>query len=215
MARGRLITIEGVDGSGKTTLAAGLADALRVRGVQARVLREPGGVEVAERIRELVHDPTLTIGPRTEALLFAAARAQLVEEALEPLLQAGTYVVLDRFVDSSLAYQGGGRALGIDQIAEINRFATGGLTPDRTLLLTVAPELGRSRARARETVIDRLEGERDEFFSLVAEAYSELAARDPDRIRLLDASKPPERVLEAALAQLRDLFPPEPEDARR
>jgi dTMP kinase len=208
MARGRLITIEGLDGSGKTTLAAGLADALRARGVEARVLREPGGVEVAERIRELVHDPALRIGPRTEALLFAAARAQLVEEALEPLLQAGTWVVLDRFVDSSLAYQGGGRALGIDEIAEINRFATRGLAPDRTLLLTVAPELGRSRTRARDAVIDRLERERDEFFTRVAEAYRELAGRESGRIRSLDSSESPERVLDAALAELRDLFPP-------
>jgi dTMP kinase len=215
MVRGRLITIEGVDGSGKTTLATGLASALRAWDIEVRLLREPGGVEVAERIRELVHDPALTIGPRTEALLFAAARAQLVEEALDPLLEAGTWVVLDRFVDSSLAYQGGGRALGIEVIADINRFATRGLAPDRTLLLTVAPELGRSRARAREAVIDRLERERDEFFTRVADAYRELARREPERIRPLDASKPPERVLDAALAELRDLFPPEARDPAR
>jgi dTMP kinase len=215
MARGRLITIEGVDGSGKTTLAAGLADALRARGIEAHVLREPGGVEVAERIRELVHDPALTIAPRAEALLFAAARAQLVEEALEPLLLAGTWVVLDRFVDSSLAYQGGGRELGIDEIAEINRFATRGLAPDRTLLLSVAPQLGRSRARARETLVDRLEREHDRFFSGVADAYRELAGREPGRIRSLDASEPPERVLDAALAELSDLFPPEARDRPR
>jgi dTMP kinase len=215
VARGRLITIEGVDGSGKTTLAAGLADALRARGIEARVLREPGGVEVAERIRKLVHDPALRIGPRTEALLFAAARAQLVEEALEPLLEAGTWVVLDRFVDSSLAYQGGGRALRIEEIAEINRFATRGLAPDRTLLLTLAPELGRARARAREAVIDRLEREHDEFFSGVAEAYRQLAAREPGRIRSLDASEPPERVLGAALAELSDLFLPEARERHR
>lgn len=215
MSRGRLISIEGLDGSGKTTLAGGLADALRRRGLDVRVLREPGGVDLAERIRQLVHDPAMDIGPRTEALLFAAARAQLVEEALEPVLRTGTWVVLDRFVDSSLAYQGGGRALGLEAIAEINQFATRGLTPDRTLLLTVAPEVGRSRARGRTASVDRLERERDDFFVRVADAYEQLAAAHPARIRLLDASMPPGEVLEAAISQLEDLLPPEPEQFGR
>ena len=150
MARGRLITIEGIDGAGKSTLAAGLVDALAQRGVPATLLREPGGVRTAERIRELVHDPAATIGARAEALLYAAARAQLVEEALEPLLAAGHLVLLDRFVDSSLAYQGAGRDLGIDAVAAINAFGTGGLVPDRTLLLRIDPAAGRERsARAR------------------------------------------------------------------
>src|SRR3954447_8774047 len=109
-----LITIEGLDGAGKTTLAAALADALTARGRPVRLLREPGGVEAAERIRALVTDPGLRVGARAEALLYAAARAQLVEEALRPLLDAGDWVLLDRFVDSSLAYQGGGRELGLD-----------------------------------------------------------------------------------------------------
>src|SRR2546421_7435440 len=112
MTRGRLITIEGLDGAGKTTLAMGLLDAIKQRGIDARLLREPGGVEAAERIRELVKDPGVRIGSRAEALLYAAARAQLVDEALHPLLNAGTWVLLDRFLDSSLAYQGGGRQLG-------------------------------------------------------------------------------------------------------
>ena len=107
-----------------------------------QLLREPGGVHAAERVRELVKDPALTIGARAEALLYAAARAQLVEEALEPLLSSGTWVLLDRFVDSSLAYQGAGRGLGVEAVREINLFATGGLTPDRTLLLTLAPSVG-------------------------------------------------------------------------
>ena len=215
MSRGRLITIEGVDGSGKTTLAAGLADALRAHGIEVRVLREPGGVQLAECIRGLVHDPGLNVGPRTEALLFAAARAQLVVEALEPLLRAGTWVVLDRFVDSSLAYQGRGRSLGLEAIAEINRFATGGLTPDRTLLLRVRPELGRARARARQDAINRLESERDEFFESVAAAYEELAESHPERIRVIDANEPPERVHEAALSHISDLLPPGTEIRRR
>ncbi|MGN6169936.1 MAG: dTMP kinase [Solirubrobacteraceae bacterium] len=207
MARGRLITVEGLDGSGKTTLCLGLLEALAERGLDVRLLREPGGVEAAERIRGLLHDPALRIGARSEALLFAAARAQLVEEALEPLLSAGTWVVLDRFLDSSLAYQGSGRQLGIQGVAEINRFATRGLAPDRTLLLTVSLELGRARTRSRSAVADRLEQERNDFFMRVARGYEELAASDPQRIRSLDANEPPERVLEAALGQLTDLFP--------
>ena len=207
VARGRLITVEGLDGSGKSTLCVGLVEALSERGLDVRLLREPGGVEAAERMRGLLHDPALHIGARSEALLFAAARAQLVEEALEPLLNAGTWVVLDRFVDSSLAYQGSGRRLGMQDVAEINRFATRGLAPDRTLLLTISPELGRARIRSRSTAADRLEREHEEFFTRVATGYAELAASDPQRIRSLDASEPPDRVLEAALAQVKDLFP--------
>ncbi len=205
MARGRLITIEGIDGAGKTTLATALTAALADRGLDVRALREPGGVVVAERIRELVKDPGLRVGARTEALLYAAARAQLVEEAVEPLLESGTWVLLDRFVDSSLAYQGAGRKLGIDEVRAINEFATGRLRADRTLLLTVDPKLGRSRSRSRAEPLDRLEAERDEFFDRVAAAYGELAAREPDRIRTIDAGRPPDHVVEAALQALADL----------
>ena len=215
MPSGRLITVEGLDGSGKTTLCLGLVEALTERGVDARLLREPGGVEAAERIRRLVHDPALRIGARSEALLFAAARAQLVDEAVKPLLDAGTWVVLDRFVDSSLAYQGAARGLGLREVAEINRFATQGLTPDRTLLLTIEPEVGRARARSRSTTADRLESEGDEFFLQVAEAYAELAAAEPARIRSLDASQPPRTVLEAAVLELGDLLPQRAGRARR
>src|SRR5947208_16415336 len=116
MAHGRLITIEGLDGAGKTTLADGLARELEARGRPVRLLREPGGVELSERIRSLVKDPELRVGAAAEALLYAAARAQLVEELVQPLLAEGTWVLLDRFVDSSLAYQGGGRGLGVDDI---------------------------------------------------------------------------------------------------
>jgi dTMP kinase len=206
MPRGRLITIEGIDGAGKTTVAVALADELNARGLDLRLLREPGGVVVAERIRELVKDPTLPVGPRAEALLYAAARAQLVEEALDPLLSQGAWVLLDRFVDSSLAYQGGGRALGIAEVRAINEFATHGLLPDRTLLLEVDVSVGRGRSREREESLDRLERERDEFFSQVSAAYLELWREDPERIRRIDASKPLEQVVAASLEQLSDLL---------
>ena len=206
MERGRLITIEGLDGAGKTTLAAGLEAELSRRGIDVRLLREPGGVGVAERVRELVKDPTLRIGPRAEALLYAAARAQLVEEAVEPLLASGTWVLLDRFVDSSLAYQGGGRELGVEEVLAVNRFATHGRAPDRTLLLSLDPAVGRSRARGRAEPLDRLEAEHDEFFDKVNATYLELAAGDPRRIRTIDASASPDQVLSAALDELSDLL---------
>jgi dTMP kinase len=190
-----LITVEGLDGAGKTTLIAGLSAAL-----DALVLREPGGVEVSERIRTLLKDPELAIDPRAEALLYAAARAQLVAEELRPLLEGGTTVVLDRFVDSSLAYQGAGRGLGVEEIRALNEFATGGLRPDRTLLLRIDPAVGLARISGRPA--DRLEQEDLSFFTAVGEAYEALAAADPDRIAVIDASRPPEAVLADALAAL-------------
>jgi dTMP kinase len=202
MARGRLITIEGIDGAGKTTLAEALVRELSARDHEARLLREPGGVAAAERVREVVKDPDLRIGARAEALLYAAARAQLVEEAVEPLLDGGTWVLLDRFVDSSLAYQGAGRWLGIDAVRAINEFGTGGLRPDRTLLLVVDPSTGRARSRSRAEAVDRLEAEDDGFFQRVANAYLGLAAADPQRIRTIDAGQPPDQVLATALAEL-------------
>jgi dTMP kinase len=206
MSRGRLITIEGLDGAGKTTLALALTDALVARGIDAQLLREPGGVRAAERIRELVKDPELTIGARAEALLYAGARAQLVDEALTPSLESGQWVVLDRFVDSSLAYQGAGRELGIEPVRAINEFGTGGLEPDRTLLLSIDPSVGRARSEQRAEPVDRLEREGDEFFTAIAEAYAELARREPDRIRTLDGSKTPEAVLADAIGALEDLI---------
>jgi dTMP kinase len=195
-----LITVEGLDGAGKTTLVAGLSAALAERGRRVLVLREPGGVEVSERIRELLKDPDLSIDPRAEALLYAAARAQLVAEELRPLLEAGNWVLLDRFVDSSLAYQGAGRGLGVEEIRAINTFATGGLKPDRTLLLRIDPERGLSRIAHRPP--DRLEKEDAAFFAAIAAAYDALAASEPDRIVIIDAAQSPESVLADALAAL-------------
>ena len=189
-----LISVEGLDGAGKTTLIAGLARHLD----DATVLREPGGVELSERIRALVADPTLQVDPRAEALLYAAARAQLVAEKLVD--HEGT-IILDRFVDSSLAYQGGGRELGVENIRNLNAFATRGITPDLTLLLRIDPEQGLQRIAGREA--DRLEASGTAFFERVAQTYDELAAQEPDRFRVLDATLAPEQLLQAALEAIR------------
>jgi len=204
VARGRLITIEGIDGAGKSTLAAALEPALAARGIDVVALREPGGVRVAERIRALVTDPGLEIDARAEALLYAAARAQLVAELVEPTLAGGRSVLLDRFVDSSLAYQGAGRELGIDAVAAITSFATGGLTADRTLLLVLPIAVGRARRGDREP--DRLELEGQPFFARIDAAYRSLARSAPERVRVLDASLSAAALADAALAEIVDLW---------
>jgi dTMP kinase len=222
MARGTLISIEGVDGAGKTTLAAALRHELAAGGARVELLREPGGVDASERIRALVKDPLLALAPRAEALLFAAARAQLLEERVEPLLQDGVTVLLDRFVDSSLAYQGAGRQLGVDAIRALNRFATGGLSPDRTLLLRIDPAEGRARRAQRIHAPDaadtptsapapapegeRFEREGEALYARIAAAYEQLAQAEPERVRAIDASQTPEQVLRDALSQLADLL---------
>jgi dTMP kinase len=198
-----LVTIEGIDGAGKSTLVAGLA----TRFPGAQVLREPGGVELSERLRALVKDPGLRIGDRAEALIYAAARAQLVEERLEPLLDDGATVLLDRFTDSSLAYQGAGRALGVEAVRELNAFATHGLTPDRTLLLRLEPGEAAARVGGRGPQ-DRVEGAPEAFWTACARAYDELAAREPDRWIVLDATLPAPAVLAEAVAQLAPLLDP-------
>jgi len=204
--RGRLITVEGLDGAGKTTLARALVAALHERGREVELLREPGGVALSERIRALVKDPGLEVHPRAEALLYAAARAQLVAQQLEPLLAAGRWVLLDRFVDSSLAYQGAGRALGVEEIRSLNRFATGGLAPDRTLLLRIDARAGLDRAGARGEAADRLEREELAFFVAIGIAYDDLAAEEPGRFAVIDAAQSPAAVLAACLAALEPLL---------
>ena len=207
MALGSLITIEGIDGAGKSTLAASLASELERLGAPVVLLREPGGVELSERIRELVKDPALQVGARAEALLYAAARAQLVQERVRPLIDEGSLVLLDRFVDSSLAYQGAGRSLGVDNVRAINLFATGGLAADRTLLLRISPQAGRERQVERAIQADRLEQEGEEFFHAIAACYEELALEEPERFRVIDASQPAAQVLVLAVQAVADLLP--------
>lgn len=148
----------------------------------------------------------MTVSPSAEALLYAAARAELVHQRVLPLLRAGIWVLLDRFVDSSLAYQGAGRDLGVEQVRAVNLLATAGLTPERTLLLRVAPGTGRARQGSRADEPDRLEREGEPFFQRIASAYDDLAAAEPARIRPIDAEQPPSLVLERALAEIADLL---------
>jgi dTMP kinase len=192
-----LITVEGIDGAGKTTLAAALADRLG-----ATLLRDPGGVEASERIRAIVKDPDLVVGPRAEALLYAAARAELVDQAVRPRLDAGETVVLDRFVDSTLAYQGAARGLGIETIASLNAFATGALVPDVTFLLRLSVADARARRDLRAEAPDRFGREDDGFYATIAAAYDALAEADPDRFVVLDATGSPDAVLRQALSSL-------------
>lgn len=184
---GLFVTFEGIDRSGKTTQARMLVEALRGEAV---AVREPGGTEVGERLRDLLKDPAVTIAPEAEALMFAAARAELVEQVIRPALEAGKVVVSDRFLDSSLAYQGVARGLGVDDVEQINRFATGGLLPDLTVLLSLAP----ARAAERAGQLDRFEDEGDSLQSAVFDAYRELAAADPGRWVIVDADRPSSEV---------------------
>ena len=185
------ITLEGPDGAGKTTQAALLVAHLRAEGHEVVPLREPGGTAMGEHIRALLLDPRhAELAPRTEMLLFAASRAQLVAEVVSPALARGRVVVCERYVDASLAYQGIARGLGIDLVRAVNDAATGGLRPDLTLLLDLDPETGLRRARAatgRAGMGDRLEGETAEFHARVREGFLTLARIEPQRIRVVDA----------------------------
>ncbi len=192
------MTFEGVDGSGKSTQAELLRDALAAEGREVVLTREPGGTELGERVRELVLDgPEMT--PWAEAALFAAARAELVATVVRPALERGADVVSDRYVDSSLAYQGIARGVGVEHVLELNLHVVQGLMPDTTVLLLLDPvEAGR---RAGET--DRLERAGADFRARVDAAYRELAERFPDRIVVLDGGLPPDELSEVIRERLR------------
>jgi dTMP kinase len=193
------VTFEGLDGSGKSTQAELLRRRLAADGVDVVATREPGGTELGEKLRDLVlHGGH--VSPWAEALMYVAARAQLVDQVIRPALERGASVICDRYVDSSLAYQGVARGLGLDRVLELNLAAVGGLLPDRTFLLELDPSEVPSRIRRH---YDRLEREGDDFRGRAAAGYRELAERFPDRIVVLDASRPPEELAEEVYGALR------------
>lgn len=192
------MTFEGIDRSGKTTQAARLVQAL---GHEALGVREPGGTAVGERVRGLLKDPDVSVSPQAEALLFAAARAELVSGVIRPALDVGKVVVSDRYLDSSLAYQGAARGLGVEEVARVNHFATGGLQPDLTLLLELDP----SRALERGGEEDRFEQEGRGLQEKVAAAYEELVGASPARWKRVQADRDPDEVHEDVMAAVRAL----------
>ena len=206
-ARGKFISLEGGEGAGKSTQLKALAAALRERGIDVVETREPGGSEGAERIRELLlSGDDDRWNPRAEALLFAAARADHVDKVIRPALEAGSWVVSDRFLDSSLAYQGGAGDLGIEQVRAINAFGIGEDFPDRTLILALTE--GGARARARDSEIsDRIGGRPENYHQKVDLAFRLIAAEEPGRVRIIDASGAPDEVTDRLLDAIRDLLP--------
>lgn len=189
--QGLFIAIEGGDGAGKSTQSRLLAERLRAAGREVLTTREPGGTPIGEKLRSLVLDHGHgEIDARTEALMFAASRAAHAEQVLRPALQQGKTVVTDRYIDSSVAYQGGGRSLGTGTVRDLNAWATGELWPDLTILLDVDPAAGRTRRTTGSSVEDRLESEPDDFHGRIRAAFQELAATGPQRYLVLDASRP-------------------------
>lgn len=201
MRRGLFVTFEGGEGAGKSSVIAAARDALERRGIAHRLTREPGGTPLAEALRALVLEPMHRgLCREAEVLMMFAARAQHVVEVIRPSLEAGTWVLSDRYTDASYAYQGGGRGVPEPALAWLERFATFGVRPDRTILLDVAIDEGRRRVAARGLDRDRMEREDDAFFERVRAAYLARAAAEPARFRIIDAGRP----LDAVVADVAD-----------
>ncbi|MCR5009836.1 MAG: dTMP kinase [Clostridia bacterium] len=206
MSKGLFISFEGGDGSGKTTQFRLFAEYLRNRGFDVVTTREPGGTRISEKIRNLLLDPECTeMASTTEAFLFAASRAQHVEELIRPSVDAGKIVLCDRFVDSSIVYQGFGRGLG-ESVKAINDYAVAGLYPDATFLLDISPEEGRKR-NGKTGKNDRLEKQSMEYHTMVFEGYRKLAAAEPDRFIVIDASAGIDEVAESIVKAFEQRYP--------
>ncbi len=194
MRKGLFITVEGTDGSGKTTQIKLMEKFLNSMGNDVVLSREPGGTEISEMIRDLILDPRNTsISPLTEMMLYAAARAQHVSQVIRPALENGKYVICDRFVDSSYAYQGCGRGVDLKTVADVNRAAVDGVVPDITFFLDIDPRLAIER-RIKSTGADRIEQEKMDFHIRVYEGYKKMSLLYPDRIMTIDASKSIEEI---------------------
>ena len=205
--RGRFITLEGPDGAGKSTQAKLLVAAIKKANVRAVLTREPGGTRIGEDIRSVLLGPdSYAMLASTEALLMSAARAQHVGEVVEPALARGEWVVSDRYVDSTLAYQGGGRGLSIDALRQVQEFATGNLQPDLTFLLDLPVEIGLNRRLARAGETNRLDEESFAFHTAVRERFLALATDEPDRWVVIDASQPAMLVWEDIRTAMNDRF---------
>lgn len=205
---GLFVTFEGTDGSGKTSVINQIEEKLKAAEIDYLRTREPGGNRISEQIRNIILDVRFTeMDERTEALLYAAARRQHLVETVLPALAAGKLVLCDRFVDSSLVYQGAGRKIGIAEVAEMNKFATAGLEPDLTFYLEIEPELGLKRIKKnRQNEINRLDKEQLDFYHTVANAYQQLAQKYPKRIVKIDASQPLADVVADTYAVLQQKF---------
>lgn len=206
--KGLFITFEGPDGAGKTTIIEILKNYMLRTTVEYLFTREPGGISISEQIRDVIlNTKNTTMDKRTEALLYAASRRQHLAEKVIPALSSGRLVFCDRFIDSSLAYQGYARGLGIEEIMNINKFAIEDYMPDLTIYLDIEPEIGLSRiAESKDREVNRLDLEKLDFHKRVREGYKLLAAKENHRIREVDASKSPEEVFQEVLAILREVL---------
>jgi dTMP kinase len=205
---GLFVTFEGGDGAGKTTQAGLLEAWLRAAGRAVVRTREPGGTEVGVLIRDIVLHHRGDVAPRAEALLYAADRAHHVETVVRPALARGDIVIQDRYLDSSVAYQGAGRVLGRDEVRDLSLWATQGLLPDLTVLLDLDPSAARERRDADDKPFDRLESEQDDFHAKVRAEFLTLADAEPDRFLVLDARRPAEELSRAVQARIATLLTP-------
>ena len=203
--RAPFITVEGLDFSGKSTLVSLLKESLANLDPPVYFTREPGGTGVAESVRALLLDPELEMGPWAEAYLYAAAREELVDQEILPRLEASETVVCERFLDSSLAYQGYGRGLGASEVRDLNSWAVGTVVPDRTFYLRLSPEERARRARESEAPLDRIERVGDEFMGRVEVGFEEISRAEPERVRVLDASLAPGELAEAVREEIMGL----------